>query len=117
MAAVRSGSWGWSTRRRIDHAVHNWGDVAVRRIGEPKLLMNPLNYDDVALVPTVIDVDNFYANMAHDIMTRSGTPDRKLLTNFIYMAHGVSDERLGSDLAAFRAWAIGQVNNNNGDDT
>lgn len=97
--------------------VHNWGAVAVRRIGDPKLLTNPLNYDDVALVPTVIDVDNFYANMAHDIMTRSDTPDRKLLNNFIYMAHGVSDERLGSDVAAFRVWAINQVNTNNRDDT
>lgn len=97
--------------------VHNWGAVAVRRIGEPKLLTNPMNYDDVALVPTVIDVDNFYANMAHDIMTRGSIPDDKLLTNFVYMAHGVSDERLGSDLAAFRVWAIGIVNGNNGDNS
>lgn len=93
--------------------VHNWGAVAVRRIGESKLLTNPLNYDDVALVPTVIDVDNFYTNMAHDIMTRGGTLDDKLLTNFVYMADGMSDEQLGRDLAVFRDWAIEQTNSNN----
>lgn len=97
--------------------VHNWGTVAVRRIGEPKFLTNPLNYDDVALVPTVIDVDNFYANMAHDIMTHDGAPDHKLITNFIYMVNGLSDEQLGIHLVAFRDWARGQVSGNNRDNT
>ncbi len=95
--------------------VHNWGSVAVCQIGEPKRLTNPLKYDDVLLVPTVIDVDNFYVNMAHDIMMRGPDQDDKLIANFVYMAHGINDEKLGADIAAFRAWAVARMNAGDGD--
>ena len=86
--------------------VHNWGSVAVRQLGEPRPIVNSYTYDNVALVPTVMDIDNFYLNMAHDILSSDNlTASSKLLRNFVYMAEGMSDETLGEGLATFRAWA------------
>ena len=85
--------------------VHNWGPSAVRQIGESKLLTNPHNYNDVALVPTVVDIDKFYGNMAYDIMSNGAHPNDPRVANFLYMSNGVSDDELGMKLTAFRKWA------------
>ena len=94
--------------------VHNWGPTAVWQVGDAKKLTNPHNYDDVALVPTVLDVDTFYSNMAFDILM---TPNRSLkrLKNFVYMSEGVSDEVLGHDLAKFRRRARSYLSTRNTD--
>lgn len=90
--------------------VHNWGPSAIRRIGDSKNLPHPMIVEDVALVPTIVDIDNFYANMVHDIKTSSGKDALRKLVNFLYMAEGLSDVALGEEIATFRVWAEKAIN-------
>jgi len=85
--------------------VHNWGQKAVRRIGASRCLEHPYNYDNVALVPTILDVDNFFANMMGDILTPGNESAVRQMANFIYMTEGVRDVQLGEEVAEFRAFA------------
>lgn len=96
--------------------VHNWGQSAVRQIGASKLMNSPHNYDDVALVPTIIDIDNFFDNMVCDILAPGNKFVHRQLVNFVYMSDGISDDALGSDLANFRDWAR-DILNDSGSDT
>ena len=91
--------------------VHSWGTAAVRRIGESKKLTHSYNFENVALVPTVMDIDNFYANMAHDILATDNQSTGKLLENFVYMSAGLSNSTLGEELADFRYWAQSMITN------
>lgn len=94
-----------------DSWVHSWGATAVRRIGKSKKLTHPHNFEDVALVPTIVDIDSFYASMAHDILIPDNPSTARLLKNFIYMSNGMSDSMLGEELANFRNWAQSMVTN------
>jgi hypothetical protein len=84
--------------------VHSWGPSAVRKIGKSRKLVHVHSYDDVALVPTVVDVDNFYANMARDILAEADPSKSRLLDRFIYMTNGLSNAKLGNELTEFRDW-------------
>jgi hypothetical protein len=86
--------------------VYNWGPTAVMQVGLAKRLENPNNFDDVALVPTVMEIDNFYINMMQDIKNLGDEQSKRRLVNFIYMSDGLSDEVLGPDVAAFRRLAL-----------
>lgn len=85
--------------------VHNWGPSAVMQIGEPKKLENPNNFDDVALVPTVMEIDTFYESMARDIATSPDPSHNQLFASFLYMSEGLSDNELGEYTAKIRNWA------------
>ena len=84
--------------------MHNWGQTAVRQIGAPKRVIHPWMYENVALVPTVMDIDNFYSNMKYDILTPGNKSVERQIVNFVYMTDGVSDIKLGPELAEFRDW-------------
>lgn len=85
--------------------VHNWGQTAVKQIGPSKQTFHPQMCSGIALVPTVMNIDSFYDNMAYDILTPGNKFAERQLTNFVYMSDGVSDTTLGSELAEFRVWA------------
>lgn len=96
--------------------IHNWGPTAVRQIGASRRIDHPHMHENVALVPTVIDVDGFFDSMANDIFTLGNRSVERLLRNFIYMTEGMSDAMLGSPLAEFRYWAIEIVKDLEGDE-
>jgi len=82
--------------------VHNWGSAALRQIGAARPIVNNYTHRNVALVPTVLDVDNFYRNLASDIAASQGVERDTLLASFVYMTEGASDEQLGAEAAALR---------------
>lgn len=85
--------------------VHNWGKEAIRKIGEPCRLDHAYVVDDVELVPTVLDIDAFFSNMAYDILSSDSRDSQRRLANFVYMAEGVGNDVLGLELAEFRSRA------------
>lgn len=95
--------------------VHNWGEAAVRQIGAPQRLSHAYLEDDIELIPTVIDIDAFFANMVSDILRPDNQRSSKHLLNFLYMVEGITDDRLSKDVAAFRAQARQAVAEGNGD--
>lgn len=89
--------------------VHIWGKTAIRQIGDPKKTPHPYNYDDVYLVPTVVDIDQFYASMEHDILSADEDSRERLMKDFIYMSDGISDHALGPELAEFRQLVVQEL--------
>ncbi len=85
--------------------VHNWGPYAVRQIGEPKQLDHPHVDESVNLVPSVMNIDRFFYNFAHAIVISGNDYNQRLLGNFVYMTEGMSDKKLGPQIAEFRAHA------------
>lgn len=85
----------------------DYGSLVTRQIGEPKRLKHEHVYSDVTLVPTVMDIDNFFVNMKKNILACGNDMTKRQLEAFAYMSDGVSDTCLGPDpeLPAFRAWA------------
>lgn len=84
---------------------HYWGPLAVRQVGEPRALEHRYVHD-VRLVPTVMDIDRFFAQYYEHLKAQGDDLTPKQLKDFVYMADGMSDEVLGSEIAAFRAQAM-----------
>lgn len=84
--------------------VRMWGPIAVKQIGDPKPLHHP-HVQDIRLVPTVMDIDRFFDDYYQHLKSQEDGLSTKQLTDFVYMADGVSDDALGREIAAFRAQA------------
>ncbi len=91
----------------------DWGTTAVRQVGDPKQLAHLYVYDDVKLVPTIMDIDNFFMNMADAITAPNNPHADRHLRNFVYMAEGVDDATLGKWLADFRQEARSAIESAN----
>ncbi|MCA9327799.1 hypothetical protein KDA14_04695 [Candidatus Saccharibacteria bacterium] len=81
-----------------------WGPLAVRQVGESKRLDHPYINPDVKLVPTIMDIDNFYLNFYYYLQNQEarGEVTDKQLNHFLYMASGMSDAQLGEQVAGYR---------------
>jgi hypothetical protein len=81
----------------------NFGNRAIRQIGEPVALNDPRVSDRVELVPAVVDIDSFLKNILEAAEVESNrSKQHRLLRSFSFFSEGLTSAELTDELIAAR---------------
>lgn len=82
---------------------YNFGNRAIRQIGEPVALNDPRVSDRVELVPAVVDIDSFLKNILEAAEVESNrSKQNRLLRSFAFFSEGLTSAELTDELIAAR---------------
>lgn len=87
----------------FDSLQESFGERAFPQVGEPVDLDDDRVKEHIKLIPVLVDIDNFYANIAEGAIT-AGNPVRakKLIRSFLFLTAGMEDTELTPKELAFK---------------